>query len=73
MEEVRSTAPLKELEDWDDFVATRYQPGKSEEQFRNYRADANPTVTEFYRQNHEQQTFGFCAEEKGRVLRPAAR
>ena len=26
------TAPLKELDDWDDFVATRYQPGKSEEQ-----------------------------------------
>src|SRR5689334_11407562 len=58
------TAPLKELDDWDDFVATRYQPGKSEEQFRNYRADANPTVTEFYRQNHAHQTLDFVLKKK---------
>src|SRR5436305_5722688 len=58
------TAPLKELDDWDDFVSTRYQLGKSEEQFRNYRADANPTVTEFYRQNHAQQTLDFVLKKK---------
>jgi len=48
----------------DDFVATRYRQGKSEEEFRNYKAEANPTVTEFYRQNHAQQTFDFVLEKK---------
>src|SRR5438034_7459700 len=57
-------APLKELEEWDDFVATRYRQGKSEEEFRNYKADANPTVTEFYRQNHKYQTLDFVLKKK---------
>ena len=56
----KEAAPLRELDDWDDFVATRYQPGKSEDQFRNYRAEANRTVTEFYRQNHAQQPCTSC-------------
>jgi inositol oxygenase len=60
----KEAAPLKELDDWDDFVATRYQPGKSEGEFRNYRADANPTVTEFYRQNHAHQTLDFVLKKK---------
>jgi len=45
MEAVLNNAPLKELDEWDDFVAARYQPGKTEDEFRNYAADANPTVT----------------------------
>src|SRR5260370_21872696 len=57
-------APLKELDEWDDFVATRYRQGKSEEEFRNYKADANPTVTEFYRQNHKYQTLDFVLKKK---------
>src|SRR5437762_9458725 len=61
---LRTSAPLKELDDWDDFVATRYQQGKSEEQFRNYDANANPTVTEFYRQNHACQTLDFVLNKK---------
>ena len=56
--------PLKELDEWDDFVATRYREGKSEEEFRNYKADANPTVTEFYRQNHAFQTLDFVLQKK---------
>ncbi len=56
--------PLKQLDEWDDFVATRYKQGKSEEEFRNYKQDANPTVTEFYRQNHEHQTVDFVIEKK---------
>jgi inositol oxygenase len=35
-------APLQQLDEWDEFVATRYRQGKSEEEFRNYQADANP-------------------------------
>jgi inositol oxygenase len=56
--------PLKELDEWDDFVATRYKQGKSEEDFRNYKPDANPTVTEFYRQNHAYQTLDFVLGKK---------
>lgn len=59
-----NNAPLKELDEWDDFVAERYKPGKSEEEFRNYAADANPTVTEFYRQNHAHQTLDFVLQKK---------
>jgi inositol oxygenase len=57
-------APLAELDEWDDFIATRYQQGKGEEEFRNYRADANPTVTEFYRLNHARQTLDFVQKKK---------
>ena len=57
-------APLKELDEWDDFVAARYQPGKSQEQFRNYATEANPAVTEFYRQNHAYQTLDFVLKKK---------
>ena len=56
--------PMKKIDDWDDFVATRYRQGKTEEEFRNYKADANPTVTEFYRQNHAYQTYDFVMEKK---------
>jgi inositol oxygenase len=56
--------PLAELDEWDDFVATRYKQGKGDEEFRNYRADANPTVTEFYRLNHANQTLEYILKKK---------
>lgn len=64
MKPLTANTPLKQLDDWDDFVAARYREGKSESEFRNYQADANPTVTEFYRQNHAYQTFDFVVEKK---------
>jgi len=64
MQQVLDNAPLKELDEWDDFVATRYRQDKSEEEFRNYKADANPGVTEFYRQNHTHQTLDFVLGKK---------
>src|SRR6266571_4289495 len=64
MKPVTDNAPLQQLEEWDDFVATRYRQDKSEEEFRNYKADANPTVTEFYRQNHARQTLDFVRNKK---------
>jgi len=57
-------APMQELDEWDDFVATRYKEGKTEEEFRNYKADANPGVTEFYRLNHTHQTLDFVLGKK---------
>src|SRR3981189_2514524 len=56
--------PLQHLDEWDEFVAARYRQGKSEEEFRNYKTDANPTVTEFYRQNHAYQTLDFVLRKK---------
>lgn len=64
MSAVLEQQPLKELDEWDDFVATRYQEGKSEEEFRNYKPDANPGVTEFYRLNHTYQTLDFVLNKK---------
>lgn len=61
-----TTAPtdLSEFEEWEEFLKTRYQPGKTQEEFRSYKADANPVVTEFYRKNHAYQTFDFVLEKK---------
>jgi inositol oxygenase len=56
--------PMRHVEEWDDFVQTRYKQGKSEDEFRNYNADANPGVTEFYRQNHQFQTLDFVRAKK---------
>src|SRR5919201_5696477 len=64
MKAAYENGPLKQLDDWDDFVESRYRPGKTEEEFRNYDADANPTVTEFYRQNHANQTLDFVLQKK---------
>jgi inositol oxygenase len=55
---------MQQLEEWDDFVAARYRQGKSEEAFRNYEADANPGVTQFYRENHAKQTYDFVLQKK---------
>jgi len=62
--------PLAGLEEWEDFLKERYpeppakdfkatDPEKKKEQFRNYEADARPSVREFYRLNHRYQTFDF--------------
>lgn len=67
-ENANSTQPMQSLEEWDDFVATRYRQDKPETEFRNYSADANPGVTEFYRQNHACQTFDFVVNKKAEYL-----
>lgn len=61
-------APMENLDQWDDFVQSRYEPGKSQEEFRNYRADANPGVTEFYRLNHTHQTLDFVRQKQAEFL-----
>jgi inositol oxygenase len=57
--------PLKDMDEWDDFLTGRYQEGKSEDQFRQYDATATPGVAEFYRLNHQFQTYDYVmAKEK---------
>jgi len=80
-----SNRPLAGLEEWEDFLKDRYpepaatakpfqatDPANKKEQFRNYEADARPSVREFYRLNHRHQTYDF-AESKRREFLPLAR
>jgi inositol oxygenase len=60
--------PLRSLDQWDDFVASRYQRGKSQEEFRNYSEETNPAVAEFYRQNHSRQTVDFVLAKRAEYL-----
>lgn len=55
----------KDMEDWDEFLKGRYQEGKSQEEFRQYDETATPGVAEFYRLNHQHQSFDYVmAKEK---------
>jgi len=58
MAEVKK-GPLESLEQWDDFVKTRYRHDKDKTGFRNYRTGLRPGVEDFYRQNHASQTLDF--------------
>jgi inositol oxygenase len=69
--------PLQNLEEWEDFLKERYpekpfqavDPEKKKEQFRNYEADARPTVREFYRLNHTYQTRDFVQQKRSEFLK----
>jgi len=55
--------PLQNLEQWDDFVASRYDPNKPTQAFRDYE-NTTPGVREFYRLNHTHQTREFAQQKK---------
>src|SRR3978361_1437940 len=58
-------APLKDMDEWDEFLTGRYKEGKRESEFRQYDETATPGVAEFYRLNHQYQTFDYVmAKEK---------
>lgn len=78
-----AAAPLNNLDEWEDFLKTRYpepassnakklavgpDPDKKEEEFRNYEAEARPSVREFYRLNHRYQTYEFVQAKKKEFL-----
>jgi inositol oxygenase len=59
------STPLKDMDEWDDFLTGRYQEGKNKDQFRQYDEKASPDVAEFYRLNHQYQTYDYViAKEK---------
>ncbi|MSU35232.1 MAG: inositol oxygenase [Pedosphaera sp.] len=75
--------PLSSLDEWEDFLVERYpdpntvptaKPAvgpaleKKKEAFRNYEADARPTVREFYRLNHQYQTHAFSLAKRKEFL-----
>lgn len=53
-----------DMEEWDDFLKGRYREGKSKEEFRQYDAAANPGVANFYKLNHENQTFDYVLQKE---------
>jgi inositol oxygenase len=69
--------PLRGLDEWEDFLKSRYpelaaaerpfrgsDPNKKKEQFRDYRAEARSSVKQFYRLNHTYQTLDFVLAKK---------
>ena len=58
--------PLEGLEQWDDFVGGRYDPGRKQEDFRKFDDSAPAGVREFYRLNHTLQTREFVLAKKRR-------
>ena len=62
--------PLQRLDDWDDFVESRYPvPGvKAQDDFRVYDETARDGVREFYRLNHQFQTYDFVQRQKKNYL-----
>ena len=64
---VAASGPLDRLDDWDEFVARRYQQERRQEDFRDYQ-DAPAGVREFYRLNHENQTLDFVRRKREEYL-----
>jgi inositol oxygenase len=67
------TGPMNHLDDWEDFLKARYaEPPTttmaSREGFRNHRAEARPSVKEFYHLNHRYQTLDFVKAKKAEYL-----
>jgi inositol oxygenase len=70
--------PLNNLDEWEESLVERYptsatklvgtNPEKTKEQFRNYEANARPTVREFYRLNHTHQTYDFVQAKRKEFL-----
>jgi inositol oxygenase len=59
-----TTRPMKNLEEWDEFLEGRYRQGKSQNEFRQYDAQADPGVAQFYRLNHENQTLAYVLSKE---------
>jgi len=65
--------PLKSLEDWEDFVVSRYpeenvEAAKERDDYRNYDDPARDTVKEFYRLNHTYQSYDFVRAKEDEFL-----
>ncbi len=65
---------LDRLDDWEQSLLSRYPlGGKPKGAFRDYRAEARPSVKEFYRLNHRYQTLDFVLAKKREYLPPRRR
>ena len=64
-------APLPSLDVWEDDLLARYpEPAaKAKEEYRNYDNPGRDTVRDFYRLNHQYQTYDFVQEKKAEFLK----
>lgn len=66
--------PLTGLDEWEDDLKRRYpekkdsEAGKSQDQFRDYSSNTRPSVREFYRLNHQFQTFEYVQQMRAKYL-----
>lgn len=67
MQEAPNNAPLADLDEWEDDLLRRY-PEEGDKKFRDYDADARPSVREFYQLNHRYQTMEFVREKHAEYL-----
>lgn len=69
------TAPLKDLDEWEDDILQRYPEAgtiakdKSTEEFRNYESTVKDGVREFYKLNHTYQTYDFVMQKRAEYLK----
>jgi inositol oxygenase len=67
--------PLASLDVWEDDLLERYPDpeaiaqAKTTEEYRNYDEPGRDSVREFYRLNHQYQTYAFVQEKKAEFLR----
>jgi inositol oxygenase len=67
--------PLKSLDEWEDDLLRRYPDpdtivkDKTVEEYRNYDNPARDSVREFYRLNHQYQTYDFVQEKRSEFLK----
>lgn len=60
--------PLADLDEWEDDLVRRYPENPDESKFRDYEAEARPSVREFYRLNHRYQTMAFVQQKRAEYL-----
>ena len=63
--------PLESLDQWEDFVESRYPESgdkKAKDEYRNFDNPARDTVREFYRLNHTYQTVEFVQNKQHEFL-----
>jgi inositol oxygenase len=58
-----------DMDEWEEFLEGRYKEGKSETEFRQYDAEADPGVAEFYRLNHTYQTHAYALDKEHQYFR----
>jgi inositol oxygenase len=68
------THPLSSLDVWEEDLLERYPDpesiatAKTTEEYRNYETPGRDSVREFYRLNHQYQTFDFVQQKKAEFL-----
>jgi inositol oxygenase len=72
----KDTHPLASLDEWEDDLLRRYpaptevdpEPAVNGKSFRNYAAEARPSVKKFYELNHRYQTMEFVQAKRDQYL-----